>query len=212
MSPPDLFYERQAGVLCAGVDEVGRGCLAGPVVAAAVILPSGLEAERELGHFRGLDDSKKLTADKRAYFHALLLAKAICAVGLATVLEIESVNILQASLLAMRRAVAGLSESPQHLLVDGKQSPDCGVGDTCLVGGDGLSLSIAAASVLAKHHRDSLMRDLAKDYPDYDWHNNKGYGTRVHRSAILTHGLTPQHRQLFCRKIVGFGSQRSRAT
>ncbi len=194
---PDFSYERKLGI-CAGIDEAGRGPLAGSVIASAVILPEPLV---ESGKLQGLNDSKKLNEKARQKFYELLLQEADCGVGEASVAEIEEINILQATFLAMKRGLANLKQKPEHLLVDGNQNPNIGLPTTCIIKGDSISLSIAAASVIAKQTRDNMMLELAKEYPHYGWDSNKGYGTKAHRQAILEHGLTPIHRQLFCRRF-----------
>ena len=175
----------------AGVDEVGRGPLAGPVVAAAVILDP--EAIPD-----GLDDSKSLTPRRREALCALLQAQAVCAIGIASVAEIDRLNVLQASLLAMRRAVLALPVTPAHVLVDGNRLPEqlpCPA--EAVVGGDGRVASIAAASIVAKVTRDRLMRDLAARHPGYGWDRNAGYGTKEHLDALKRLGATPEHRVSF---------------
>jgi ribonuclease HII len=191
---PNFSYEKRLGGVVAGVDEVGRGPLAGPVVAAAVILPAGLPAELA----EMIDDSKKMTAARRVLALAGMRA-AGAEIGLAgaSVAEIQRLNILHASMLAMRRAVGRLPRVPDHVLVDGNRVPGCGVACTALVGGDGISLSIAAASIAAKVLRDELMCRLGARYPEYGWGRNAGYGAAVHRAAILAHGATPHHRMGF---------------
>lgn len=175
----------------AGVDEVGRGPLAGPVMAAAVILnPAHLP--------EGLDDSKKLTTRRREALYQVLQESAEISVGMATVAEIDEINILQASMLAMRRAVEGLAVRPDHVLVDGNRVPQgLGIPATPVVGGDGKSLSIAAASIVAKVCRDRLMVDLAQQHPGYGWETNKGYPSKSHRLALQNLGVTPHHRRSF---------------
>jgi len=191
---PDLVHEQRIGGRVAGVDEVGRGPLAGPVLAAAVILPAVLP-ERLAAM---IDDSKRLTAPKReAALAALRTAGAVMALGAASVAEIERHNILRAALLAMRRAVARLPEAPDHILVDGKIPPGGPWPCTTLIGGDGLSLSIAAASIYAKVTRDRLMALLAARYPDYGWERNAGYAASVHRAAIIRCGASRHHRMGF---------------
>jgi ribonuclease HII len=191
---PDLVHERRIGGRVAGVDEVGRGPLAGPVLAAAVILPDVLPA----GLAAMIDDSKRLTAPRRAAALAgLRAAGAVMALGAASVGEIETHNILRAALLAMRRAVARLPEAPDHILVDGKFFPGGPWPCTTLVGGDGRSLSIAAASIYAKVTRDALMARLARRYPDYGWDCNAGYAAAAHRAAIHRAGASPHHRTGF---------------
>ena len=185
--------------LICGVDEVGRGPLAGPVVAAAVILDP----------FRvpvGLDDSKKLSARKReALFETVQTAALAISIAEASVEEIDQINILQASLLAMRRAVAGLSCRPDGALVDGNRDPNFGDLPTrTLIKGDGRSLSIAAASIVAKVFRDQLMAKLGENHPEYDWAQNAGYGVAKHRRALELVGVSPHHRKSFApiRKIL----------
>jgi ribonuclease HII len=175
----------------AGVDEVGRGPLAGPVTAAAVRLdPNAIPV--------GLNDSKKLSAARRSALAAVLWGTADVSVAHASVAEIDDLNILRASHLAMLRAVAGLKQAPDHLLIDGNQMPR---GLTCaaqtVVAGDACSLSIAAASIVAKVARDRIMVDLAQQHPGYAWETNAGYGTAAHMAALLNLGVTPHHRRSF---------------
>lgn len=182
----------EAGRLEAGIDEAGRGCLAGPVVAAAVILPAGFDLP-------GLDDSKRLSERQRLLLRDRITAQALCwAIGVADNAEIDAVNILQATFSAMHRAVEGLSATPGMLLVDGNRfRPYPGIPHLTVVGGDGRLAPIAAASILAKTHRDALMRGAARQYPGYGWEVNKGYPTREHREAIASLGPTPLHRRSF---------------
>ncbi len=192
---PDYTREAQHGGRVAGVDEVGRGPLAGPVVAAAVIFDGGVPAQLATL----LDDSKKLSAvaRRRAYV-ALRGARGVhIAVAAASVAEIARLNILHAAFLAMRRAVARLSVRPELVLVDGNAAPDFGCPTECVVGGDGESLSIAAASIVAKVVRDRLMERLAVRWPAYGWERNAGYGTAQHRAALCDVGTTPHHREAF---------------
>jgi ribonuclease HII len=176
----------------AGCDEAGRGCLAGAVFAAAVVLPADFENDL-------LNDSKRLTERQREVLRPVIEKEAVAwAVGVATPEEIDRVNILNASFLAMHRAVGGLKVRPQHLLIDGNRfAPYPGVPHTTVVKGDGLYRSIAAASVLAKTYRDEYMCGLDAVYPDYFWRENKGYPTRAHREAIRRYGATPYHRRSF---------------
>lgn len=182
----------QNGRAEAGCDEAGRGCLAGPVVAAAVSLPISFEHP-------WLNDSKKMTADRRSILAAIIKKEAISwAVGLATVAEIDEVNILQASFLAMHRAIEQLKPLPDSLLIDGNSfKPYNKLQHHCIIGGDGLYTSIAAASVLAKTSRDEIMQTLHVDYPVYQWIKNKGYPTPQHKEAIRMHGICPHHRHSF---------------
>ncbi|PAW79580.1 MAG: ribonuclease HII [Verrucomicrobia bacterium Tous-C9LFEB] len=197
VSAPSDQFEQEARAkgyqFIAGLDEVGRGPLAGPVIAAAVILPEGYTHP-------DLNDSKKLTAAKRRAVRDHLLATpgVLWAVGEASVEEIDTINILQASLLAMRRAYEKLSRSPDFLLIDGNCGLRGALPERTLVKGDARCRSIAAASIIAKEHRDDLMDALAKIYPQYGLDKHKGYATAVHRAAIKTHGLTPIHRRSFC--------------
>ena len=191
---PDLSLEDAAGGRVAGVDEAGRGPWAGPVVAAAVMFaaagpPPALRAT--------IDDSKRCAAPRRAALHAEILACADAAVGIASVAEIDSMNILQATLLAMRRAVVRLAAAPDLVLVDGNRTPRLSCPARAVVGGDRLSLSIAAASIVAKVTRDRLMARLAVDHPGYGWERNAGYGTAAHRAGLARLGPSPHHRRSF---------------
>lgn len=176
----------------AGCDEAGRGCLAGPVFAAAVILPPDFECEE-------LNDSKQLTEKQRYALRPYIEEKALAwAVGIVDNKEIDKINILNASFLAMQRAVDALKTPPQHLLIDGNRfSKTATIPYTCIVKGDGKLMPIAAASVLAKTYRDDYMLELHKKYPVYDWNKNKGYPTQKHRAAIAQYGTTPYHRMSF---------------
>ncbi len=197
--------ERAAGGVVAGVDEAGRGPWAGPVVAAAVILDPATLPD-VLRH--GLDDSKRLTAARRADLFASLSDHARIGVGRAEVAEIDTLNILQAALLAMSRAVAALGTVPDIALVDGNRAPSLPCPVRCVVKGDAASLSIAAASIVAKVTRDRCMGELARDFPGYGWDRNAGYGTAEHRAALERLGVTPHHRVSFApvRKILGADS------
>jgi ribonuclease HII len=188
----------------AGVDEVGRGPLAGPVIAAAVILP------RDDVAWDGLRDSKRMTATEREAAAVVIRARAVAwAVGAASVREIDRVNILRASVRAMRRALARLPVPADHVLVDGNPVPDLGCAHEAIVGGDNLSLSIAAASVLAKVTRDRLMLALGRRYPAFAWESNKGYATAAHLAALDAAGPTPHHRRSF-EPVVQLGLFRAR--
>ena len=190
---PDLSWEIRLGGLVAGVDEVGRGPLAGPVVAAAVILDRA-NLPRELD---GLDDSKALSAEARAHYLTVLRRVAVIGIGAASVGEIDRINILQASMLAMARAVARLSRPPDVALIDGNRAPKLACRAVTLVKGDAISLSIAAASVVAKETRDRAMVQLDARYPGYGWARNAGYPTAAHRAALGVIGLTRHHRRSF---------------
>jgi ribonuclease HII len=175
----------------AGADEAGRGPLAGPVVAAAVVLDFANVPE-------GLNDSKVLTAKKRSALLEMILTCADVGVGLASVAEIDEFNILRASHLAMNRAIAELDVAPDHVLIDGNLVPrDLTLSATAVVKGDSLSLSIAAASIVAKTRRDAIMWDLAQQYPGYGWERNQGYPTKCHKEALRNLGVTPHHRRSF---------------
>jgi ribonuclease HII len=192
---PHFRLEQAAGGRVAGLDEVGRGPLAGPVVAAAVVFPQGVP----LALARLLDDSKKLSAERRLAASMALYASGAAEIGVAaaSVAEIERINILRASLLAMRRAVLRLPSAPDLALVDGNRPPDLPCAVQCVVGGDGISLSIAAASIIAKVARDRLMARLAARFPQYGWERNAGYGTPAHCRAMAAIGLSPHHRRGF---------------
>ena len=177
----------------AGCDEAGRGCLCGPVAAAAVILPADFSNEL-------LDDSKKLTARQRASLREIIERESVAwSVVMVDNEEIDRINILRASIVGMQRAVMSLKVRPEHILVDGNRfSPmESGIGYTTVVKGDGKYMSIAAASVLAKTHRDEFMERMAKVYPGYGWERNKGYPTKEHRRGIMELGMTPLHRKSF---------------
>lgn len=177
--------------LVAGVDEAGRGPLMGPVVAAAVILD-------ELNPIKGLADSKKLTALRREKLYDEIRAKALCcSIALATVEEIDSINILQATMLAMKRAVEGLRLKPNKVLVDGNRLPTLAILSEAIVGGDALVPAISAASILAKVHRDRWCAEFHLEYPQYGFADHKGYGTAEHLAALREHGACPQHRRSF---------------
>jgi ribonuclease HII len=191
---PDLDLELDCGGLVCGIDEVGRGPLAGPVVAAAVIL--------DLDHLpralrRGIDDSKVLSAASREAYCRDLQGCAVIGIGAASVREIDTINILRASLLAMQRALRALGVMPDAALVDGNVAPALPCPVTTVTGGDARSLSIAAASIVAKVTRDRLMRLLAARYAGYGWETNAGYGTRRHHAALATLGVTIHHRRSF---------------
>ena len=182
-------------VIC-GVDEAGRGPLAGPVYAAAVILPDGLE---ELG----INDSKKMTEKKREALFDIICDNAIAyGIGFATEKEIDEINILQATYLAMRRAFEGLDIKPDMALVDGNRDPGLGVATRTIVKGDANSMSIAAASILAKVTRDRYMLEMDKKYPEYQFAKHKGYGTKLHYEMIEQYGILPDHRRSFLKKIL----------
>ena len=180
------------GAIEAGCDEAGRGCIAGPVFAAAVILPPDF-------HDPELDDSKKLSAPKREMLRILIEKEALAwAVAMVPEKEIDEINILNASFLSMHLALDSLNLRPSHLLIDGNRFKPYGhIPYTCIVKGDGIYASIAAASVLAKTHRDAYMLALHQEYPQYGWEQNKGYPTRAHRQAVLENGPSPYHRRSF---------------
>ncbi len=182
----------QKGRIEAGCDEAGRGCLAGAVYAAAVILPPDFKNEQ-------LNDSKQLSEKQRYALRQVIEQEAVAwAIGIVSPEEIDKINILNASFLAMHRAVAQLKTVPEHLLIDGNRfNPYPNIPHTTIVKGDGKYLSIAAASILAKTYRDDYMNRLHEEFPYYDWDHNKGYPTKKHRAAIARHGTTPYHRMSF---------------
>lgn len=182
----------KANIIEAGCDEAGRGCLAGPVYAAAVILPSDFKNEL-------LNDSKQLTEKQRYALRPIIEHEALAwAVGIVDNNEIDQINILAASILAMHRAIDGLKLRPEHLIIDGNRfKPYHDIPYTTIVKGDGKMMSIAAASVLAKTYRDDFMNRISAEYPQYDWLSNKGYPTVKHRVAIKQYGTTPYHRLSF---------------
>lgn len=192
----DSFYADGVNVIC-GVDEAGRGPLAGPVCAAAVILPPHLEIP-------GLTDSKKLTDKKRRELYPIIKEQAIAyGIGLASAQEIDEINILQATFLAMQRALDQLNIKPDLALIDGNREKDFGVPVKTVVKGDSLSMNIAAASILAKVTRDDMMVKLAEEYPQYGFEIHKGYGTKAHYAALTNHGPSPIHRMTFLKKFYG---------
>ncbi len=197
---PDYEYELAAvqngfAAVC-GVDEAGRGPLAGPVYAAAVILPQGLVIE-------GLNDSKKISEKKRELLYDEITKNAVAwSVAYATEQEIDEINILQATFLAMKRAVDGLSPEADYALIDGNRMPPLDIQGETVIKGDSLSMSIAAASILAKVTRDRLMLDIDKMYPQYQFSKHKGYGTKLHYEMLAKHGISPVHRRSFLKKIL----------
>lgn len=187
----DISHRNEKTKIICGVDEAGRGPLAGPVVAAACILPDGLEIE-------GLNDSKKLTEKKREKLFDIIIENAICySIASASVEEIEKNNILNAAMLAMNRAVDGLEIKPDLALIDGNTSRGFSIETKTVVGGDAISPSIAAASILAKVTRDRMCYDFDKEYPEYGFAKHKGYGTKLHMDALRKYGVTPIHRPSF---------------
>jgi ribonuclease HII len=187
-----LSCSYKTGAIEAGCDESGRGCLAGPVVAAAVILPRGYSNPL-------INDSKKLSAPARESLRSEIEAHALAwAVGYADNNEIDSINILQASVLAMHRALSSLSQVPDHIIIDGNYfSSFMNIPHTCIIRGDSIYMSIAAASILAKTHRDELMQKLHSEFPVFGWNRNKGYPTRFHCDALLQYGPSSFHRKSF---------------
>ena len=189
------FINENVKIVC-GVDEAGRGPLAGPVVAAACVLPEGLIIE-------GLDDSKKLTEKKREKLFDIIIENALdYSIASASVEEIEEINILNAAMLAMKRAIDGLKTKPDLALIDGNCSRGFDIPTKTVVGGDATSQSIAAASILAKVTRDRLCYEYDKEYPEYGFAKHKGYGTKLHNEAILKYGVTPIHRPSFLVKLL----------
>ena len=192
----DRYFADGVKLIC-GVDEAGRGPLAGPVCAAAVILPPHIELP-------GLNDSKKLTDKRRRELYPMIKEAAVAyGIGFASHEEIDEINILQATYLAMERAIAQLRVSPDLLLIDGNRAKDFGIPAQTVVKGDSLSASIAAASVLAKVTRDDLMLEAAKEYPQYGFEVHKGYGTKAHYEALTGFGISPIHRRTFLKKFYG---------
>ena len=192
----DSLYEQGIGLIC-GVDEAGRGPLAGPVCAAAVILPKHLEIP-------GLDDSKKLTDKRRRELVPIIKEKAIAyGIAFASHEEIDEINILQATFLAMERALSQLQVKPDFALIDGNREKDLGLPLKTVVKGDSLSANIAAASILAKVTRDDYMEEMAKEYPQYSFEIHKGYGTKAHYAALTEYGPSAIHRMTFLKKFYG---------
>ncbi len=187
---PSIEFERKFSYPLAGVDEVGRGTLAGPVVAAAVILDYNNIPE-------GIKDSKKIVKRKREQICKDILSSSITSIGLATSGEIDKINILKASLLAMKRAIEDLKKKPNIVLIDGNYTPEISIQSKSIIKGDNKSISIAAASIVAKVYRDNLMTEYSKKYPGYLWEKNSGYGTKEHLEAIKNLGVTPIHRISF---------------
>lgn len=199
---PDFLIEKSAiergyKLIC-GVDEAGRGPLAGPVCAAAVILPTDAEIE-------GLNDSKKISEKKRELLYDVICEKAIAyCISFGTLEEIEALNILEATFLAMNRSIDGLKIKPDYVLIDGNKTPkDIKIPCEAIVKGDAKSASIAAASILAKVTRDRLLLEYDKQYPEYNFKKHKGYGTKEHTELILKHGPSPIHRLSFLKKLLG---------
>ena len=199
-------YEKQAiaegyTTVC-GIDEAGRGPLCGPVCAAAVILPVDCEIE-------GINDSKKLSEKKREKLYDEIIRKAVCyAVSMVPADVIDEINILQATFLAMRNAVSGLSVQPDIALIDGNQKPGLTIEERTIVKGDAKSISIAAASILAKVTSDRYMLEADTKYPEYKFAQHKGYGTKLHYEMLAEYGLCPEHRRTFLKKILGDGNDR----
>lgn len=187
---PSYKFDQDYETPIIGVDEVGRGPLAGPVISAAIILNKEKIPE-------GINDSKKLSKKKREVINEELISQHSFAIGIASVEEIDKINILQASLLAMKRAVLNLNIKPQTILVDGNKLPDLKYNMYSIIKGDSKSISIAAASIIAKVYRDKLMQDLSLQYPGYYWEKNSGYGTKQHLLALNNLGVTPIHRKSF---------------
>jgi ribonuclease HII len=191
-TPIERELRKTVGPLIAGVDEVGRGPLAGPVVACAVVMPPDVRA------IAGVDDSKRLSAAERERLAVKIRARAVSiGIGAASVREIDRVNIYQATVAAMRRALRRLSVAPHHVLVDGKPFRTLEITHTAIVGGDDACYSIACASIIAKVTRDRIMHALALHYPNYRWDRNVGYATLAHIEGMAAHGVTPHHRRSF---------------
>lgn len=190
------YLKKGCKTVC-GVDEAGRGPLAGPVYAAAVILPPDCEIE-------GLNDSKKLSEKKRELLFDEIVKKAVAySIAAASEKEIDEINILQATFLAMRRAVGALEVKPDIALIDGNQKPSTGIDEVTVIKGDAKSMSIAAASILAKVSRDKFMFEMDKKYPEYEFSKHKGYGTKLHYEKLREYGPCEIHRRSFLKKIIG---------
>jgi ribonuclease HII len=195
----EIELRRLGFELIAGIDEVGRGALAGPVVAAAALLPTECRID-------GVRDSKLVPEQERERLYEVIIGQAICwSVGIIEQAEIDSINILQATFAAMRQAVTGMTVQPDYLLIDGRDTPALGRPCRAIIGGDALSVSIAAASIIAKVTRDRIMRQLHDLVPQYGFDRHKGYGTDAHRRAILEHGPSSYHRATFLRKLMQEG-------
>ena len=191
----DKSLRQEYGIIC-GIDEAGRGPWIGPVYAAAVIFDDS-------AFIADLNDSKKLSEEKREYIYNEITEKAVAySVAYAETEEINRLNILQATFLAMKRAVNALTVQPSLALIDGNRLPDIEIPSKTIVKGDSISASIAAASILAKVARDRYMKELGEKYPEFDFAANKGYGTAKHTDALIKYGFTPEHRQLFLRKLI----------
>ncbi len=191
----NLYNDEGKKIVC-GIDEAGRGPLAGPVYAAAVVLPFGTVID-------GVNDSKKISEKKREYLFDVIKEKSVCFnIAFATAEEIDDVNILNATFLAMKRAVQGLKESPDFALVDGNRLPSLDIPCAAIVKGDSLSESIACASILAKVERDRFMKRESEKYPKYFFEKHKGYGTKIHVEALKKYGPCPIHRKTFLKKIL----------
>lgn len=191
----NLYNDEGKKIVC-GIDEAGRGPLAGPVYAAAVVLPFGTVID-------GVNDSKKISEKKREYLFDVIKEKSVCFnIAFATAEEIDDVNILNATFLAMKRAVQGLKESPDFALVDGNRLPSLDIPCAAIVKGDSLSESIACASILAKVERDRFMKRESEKYPQYFFEKHKGYGTKIHVEALKKYGPCPIHRKTFLKKIL----------
>ena len=191
----EIAFEKGYSNIC-GVDEAGRGPVAGPVCAAAVILPRGKIIE-------GVNDSKKLTEKRREALYDVIKNEAVSySIAYATVQEIEEINILNATMLAMKRAVEGLNVKADYAMIDGNRMPDLSIDSECIVKGDARSMSIACASILAKVTRDRLLYQYAKEYPQYHFEKHKGYGTKLHKEALLEYGPCPYHRPSFLKKFL----------
>ena len=190
------YFDGGVQIIC-GVDEAGRGPLAGPVCAAAVILPPNAESP-------GLNDSKKLSDKRRRELYPVIMEQAVAyGIGFADHKEIDEINILQATFLAMERAISQLSVKPELALIDGNREKDFGIPVKTVIHGDSLSASIAAASILAKVTRDDLMLKMAEEYPQYGFEIHKGYGTKAHYQALAEYGPSPIHRMTFLKKLYG---------
>ncbi len=191
---PDFSIEESYNTSCCGIDEAGRGTLVGPVVAACVFIP---QENKNLPIWKEINDSKKLSAKKREYLYGEIRQSCYCGIGQATIEEIDDINILNATMLAMKKSYKNMGFSTEISLIDGNRAPEIENNIQTIIKGDSKSISIAAASIIAKVYRDNLLKKLGEEYPEYKWDKNSGYGTKEHLEAIYKYGITPYHRKSF---------------
>ncbi len=191
---PDFSIEESYNTSCCGIDEAGRGTLVGPVVAACVFIP---KENKNLPIWNEINDSKKLSAKKREYLYDKIRQSCYCGIGQATIEEIDDINILNATMLAMKESYKNMEFSTEISLIDGNRAPEIENNIQTIIKGDSKSISIAAASIIAKVYRDNLLKKLGEEYPEYKWDKNSGYGTKEHLEAIYKYGITPYHRKSF---------------